>query len=498
MALDELPGEILVPTRDEAIAKWKRDHLIRATEADPADPQLDVDARVAVDSLLPVYAGCKIAGENAVLESAVGDKAVAQWGEREGVQGPLPASGGSGFIFVKASSGGTSLVVGDQLLHEPSNTTYQVARSKLYADGEKCQIAGVDTGPETNLEAGAVLKWKSPRPGCAPKATVAEANGAGLTGGRDQETPEEFKARIRRDKANRAASGNDAEYQDDTTKTPGLSIQAPFTYPSILGPGTTCVVFTMKPARPGGSRVPNEAQRAQAEAYVVGQMPGDDGAFYADLVEENADVVYKVTWDESAAGWADVVQWPLYYTGTSAITVQSAASATSFVLRRASGNYSGVTQPVIGQSIAFYDRTSGKFKQKRILSFTGTGPWTIAVDTSNGSSDTAYTPEVGQPAMPWSDSLDAIMPKLLSYFDGLGPGEQVSTFYDAGRRQRRQPQAPREWPHTLTQRGLDDALEIDEVFDGKSVEGDGITPSVGTPGVLSYVLALRWVSVFPE
>src|SRR5688500_1453660 len=112
--LDELPGEILVPTRDQLIARWKRNHAIIVPEADTGPgTQPDVDARTAVDTVLPIFAYAKIAGDNAVLENARG-VALDQWGEREGVGARRDAVGASGSGLVRASSGGGTIEAGDE------------------------------------------------------------------------------------------------------------------------------------------------------------------------------------------------------------------------------------------------------------------------------------------------------------------------------------------------------------------------------------------------
>jgi hypothetical protein len=178
--------------------------------------------------------------------------------------------------------------------------------------------------------------------------------------------------------------------------------------------------------------------------------------------------------------------------------VTAATSPTSFTLGTSNGIYTGAQQPVVGQTIGFYDSPNFTFRHKRILNVAGTGPWVITCDTTNNASDASYAPVVGQRACPWSDSLDAPVAGVLAYFDTLGPGEQVSTFYDEGTRQRRQPQPPAFWPHRITTRGLIDAITSPEVEDVDVLEGDGVTPSVGTPGVLSRLLQLRWLSVFPK
>ncbi len=514
MTIDQLPGEITTTTRDQEIERWKRAHRLRVPDADTGPgTQPDVDARVAADAVMPLYAAATIIGKNAVLEQATGE-AVDQWGEREGVGERREAVGASGYVEVRASSGGGTVQADDELVNEDSGLIYRALVTDHYDDGDALAIIGKDTGPDTNLEPGTQLKWSSPRPGIGAIVTVIEqSDGSGLSGGRNKESDDEYKARIQEEKQTRAASGNDAEYQLLAQNTPSVSVQKAFTYPAILGSGTTCVVFTMRPASPGGSRIPNPVQVGLVESFVVGEMPGDDGAFFALLAEEDADVVYQIEWDESGVGWEDVVPWPPYYAPSDspgAIVVSAATSATSFTLATDDAVYTNVQQPVAGQTIAFYDPDEFEFVRKRILSFTGTGPWVITVDTTNDVSDTGYTPAVGQRAMPWSDSLNAILytppsadgktkaSGVLAHFDTLGPGEQVASFYDDGTRQKRQPRPPKSWPSTLTTRDLVRAITAAAVSDVDVLEGDGAAPSVGTPGILSYILRLRYVSVFSE
>lgn len=515
MTVEELPGAIATSTRDREIERWKRAHRLRVPEADTGDgTQPDTDARVCADMLMPLYAAAKISGDNTVLEQSRG-KAVDQWGEREGVSARKEAVGASGNVEIDASSGGGTIVSGDELRHEASGLRYEVITTDHYGDGDACGIVGKDTGPATNQPAGTQLKWTSPRPGIGDFVTVLEqANGEGLTGGANRENDDEYKARIANEKQNRAASGNDAEYQLAAESTPNVSVQKAFTIAGVHGPGTICVLFTIRPEHPGGSRVASSAQVALVESFVVGEFPADDGSVFGFLVNEPADVTYSIEWADGARGWEDTVPWPRYYevapvSGPGAVRVSAAPSPTSFTLATSNGVYSGALQPKVGQTVGFYDPDNFTFRRKRILSFTGTGPWVITCDTTNNASDTSYTPVVGQRAMPWSESLDSILFEeteedggepsgVLAYFDTLGPGEQFASFYDEGLRQRRQPRPPKTWPSELTTRGLIDAIQADEVQDVDVLEGDGVAPSVGTPGVLANILQLRFLSVFPE
>ena len=517
MPIDQLPGEIVVPSRDTEIDRWKRSHRLRVPEADTRPgTQPDVDARIAADALMPIYANAVVIGKNSVMEEARG-KALDRWAEREGVEPRRGEVGGSGYVEAVTSSGGSTIRENDELIHDDSGMLFRVIKTERYFTGNAIPIVGKDGGTATNLSPGTPLKWTSPRPGSGSIVTVLEqADGSGLSGGRPAEDDREFFERIAEEKRTRAASGNDAEYQLVAQSTPAVAVQKAFTYPGIRGPGTTCLVFTLRPLRSGGSRVPNAVQIGLMEAHTAGKFPGDDGLFAGTLVEDDADVVYAVAWEESAVGWEDLVQWPPYYepapiSGPGAVVVAEATSSTVFVLKTQNDVYTGATPPQAGQTIGFYDRADFTFRRKRIASVTGSGPWTIAVDVTLSVSDTGYVPVVGQRAIPWSDSLVTLLPGVHAYFDRLGPGEQVATFYDEGRRQRRSPRPPKHWPSALTTRDLITAastvpnpdptkppLPNESVADVKVLEGDGLVPSTGEPGVLSSILSLRSLSVFPE
>jgi uncharacterized phage protein gp47/JayE len=506
--VDQIPMPIPTTTRDREIEKMKRSFRVRVPDADTGDNSpVDTDARMLADIVMPLYAAARINNDQTVLENARG-AAQDAWAARHGVEPRREAFGASGAVIFAGNTGGATIATDDEIKHESSGMRYSVLSTDHYIPGDPISIVGKDTGPATNLPAGTQLKWTSPRSGSGDYAIVATG---GLSGGRDKENDDEFYLRIKNEMQTRAASGNDAEYQLEAEKTPGVAMQKSFTHPGILSSGTMCLVFTMLPEHPGGSRIPNSTQVGLVESHVTGEFPADDGAMFGMVANQNADVVYAM---DFANGWADLAPWPRYYaaspsSGPGAVRVTAATSATAFTLGTSNGIYIGAQQPTVGQTFAFYDQASFTFRHKRILSFTGTGPWVVTCDTTNNASDTSYTPVVGQRACPWSDSLDSILytaaidnetpaSGVLAYFDTLGPGEQVVTFYDEGSRQRRQPQPPTFWPHTLTTRGLLGAITTDEVIDVDVLEGDGVAPSVGTPGVLSRILQLRWLSVFPK
>jgi uncharacterized phage protein gp47/JayE len=505
---ETLPVEITIPIRDEIIAAYKRAYKLRVPNADMRDgTQIDIDARVFADGVLPVYAAAKKYSRNMVLEEAIGD-ALVQWCEREGVDPPRDAIGASGYVTMQTSSGGTVIQSNDELINEATSQLFSAITSGISeakANGSQLLIVGKSGGTSTNLPGGTRLKWTSPRPGCSAYATVTtQIDGSGLTGGHEKETSDDTIARILDQKANPAASGNDAAYQKATFTTPSVAVQRAFTYPAILGAGTIGVAFTVIPSRSGASRIPSSAQQSLAEVYVSGEMPADDGALFCQVVEESAEVVFGVNWSTTVTGWTDVAPWPPYLvraapSGSGAVIVLSAASAVSFMLECDNADYTTAVAPRVGDTIGFYDGANFRFRRKKILLVTGTGPWAITVDTTNNASDTAFTPALGDRAMPWSDSLDTVLPDVLAYSDKLGPGEQMATFFDEGSRQKRSPvQTKNSWPSEITAKGLSDAIVTDVVDEISALEGPGTSPTIGTPGSLSYMLRIDKISMFKD
>lgn len=510
MPIDPLPGEILTKTRDEVIADYKRYYALRRPNADVNDALVDTDARGIATILQPIYSNAKRIGNNVALSTKTG-KALDDELELEGIF-RLGEAGASGAVTITASAGGTTIFSGDELTNPATGLRYEAVNTKTHSNGAQVLVRAIDTGPSTNVEAGVVLQWTSPRPGCGPNATVVEqADGSGLSGGREEESDEGYLRRAVQIRAEVAAT----EFQSLALSCPTVPVEQAFVYPAIRGPGTVGIAFTLRPQQSGGNRIPNAAQITEVESWITGQAQADDHIFMLTVVAENADLALKVDWTADAPGWVDASTWPKYYAegafvGTpNAVVVDSATSPTSFVLETQNSYYTGVPDPVVGQTIGFYDSAKGVFRRKKILNVSGSGPWTITVDTSNDASDTSYTPVVGQRACPWSESLDDLVPPIATYFDRLGPGEQVASYPDDGLRQRRVPFSPKRYPHSLDNRILSGEkatdpqnnepglLDVSAVQNATVTEGGDAAATVGSLAVDVNLLQLRYLAAFP-
>lgn len=504
MADEELPGEIVTLTRDQYRDLYLQDYALFVPNADiGTGTQPYVDASLAADNSLVLFNDAITIGNGTNIDTSTGTW-LKQIGESEGVY-KLPAVGASGYIVITTAIGGSTIFQGDEVKTQTvgasgSALRYLVQQTQIYQTGSLVPVTGLDTGEVTNLDAGTAMVFSNPRPGCEPIATVYEqSDGNGLTGGRGVETDDEYRERIRLKRANPPASGNDAEYQRVVEDIPNLSVQKAFTYPAVLGPGTTAFVFTLRPSTPGAGRIPNGVQIALALGTLIGREPADDGIFAASTVAQPLDVVYRVSWATGAAGWANSPQWPPYASPKVTVKAAPAPTTTSF---RAVTSGGPIDDPVPGQTIAVFDRPNAKFRNKRIDTVTVVTPgqeWQLSFSTVNLASDITYTPSAGQAVSPWSDSLDLLVTPTLTYFDVFGPGEMFASFPDPGLRQKRNPANPDSYPSTVTNKIMSSILALPSISNAVLLEPTiPFNTTVGVPGTLVYLIELNDLGVYGE
>lgn len=495
MPIDKLDGVFVVKTRDRIRDDYLRDFKSRVPSASTDPKSLTyVEAQTFADGLLPLYFDASLVADATSRYSAQGSDL-----DDEGEARGLPRrgkTGASGYVVAQTASGGSFIPANSELRYAPQSLRFRTLVSAVYTTGDLIPIVGITEGPATNLDAGIALTWLSPPVGCGPTAVIFQnADGSGLSGGANAQTDEEYRAALFELEANPPHSGNDAEIVAEVSRIRGIAIERAFVFPAILGPGTACVAFTVRPAKSGASRLPNGAQIALVQAHLADTFPADDGILVAQMLADPVDVSIGVTWGGSLTGWADLVPWPAY--GSPAVEVMASPSPTETTFRLTNCTVA----PTAGKTIAFFDASTKAFKRKRIASATfvsGTN-YDIVVDTTTGSgSDTAYAPPAGTKASPWSDSLDLLVEPILGYFDKQGPGEQLASFADPGRRQRRWP-APTSttWPSAIENRIVESLFSV--VADAELLEPTAPdATAVGTPGTLSYLHTLNDLAVYPQ
>lgn len=499
MPIDTLPNALILPGHDDVRNQYLRDVRIRTPSAVTVEGTKDyADASVFADQTAAIYYDAKVIADFVAATNKTGsalDQELINAGTYR-----FQAAGGTGAVLITASSGGGIIFAGDEIKDNKTGLRFQCIATGLYLSGAQVPVTGVDVGPSTNLPSLSAMQWTTPRPGISPNATVVQqADLSGLSGGRLLETDDQANLRLRTLRTNPPSGGNDAHYQALTTTTPLTSIQQCFTYNCPIGSGSIFVTYTLRPATPGGNRIPNALQNAQVRAWLRGQFPGDDQIFMGAMVSVPVVLAFKTTWAVGATGWADASPWPPYVANDMLSVFVTGLSATTFRIGNAGGS---VVAPQVGQVLAFYDQTGATFRRKKILTVNvvvAGAVWDLTVDTTNSASDITYTPLIGQAVCPWSDSLVGFVAPLTSYFDNFGPGEQITPLPDPGLRMARNPPNPVSYPSSITNRITTPLFALPTVSDVVMV-----SPSVpyacpvGAPGAFVNLLTLGSIVVFPQ
>lgn len=495
MPIDKFDGQFAIKTRTQIRDEWLRDFKFRVPTADTSkDSQPFVDASNVADALAPLYANASRLADAVDYTTARGEL-LNEYATRRG-RPRRDAVGASGYVVIEAASGGGLINAGAELRHQPSGTRYRVTLTDVYLPGDLCPVEGIDTGPETNMDAGTKLAWLSPPSGILGTCLVFEnSDGSGLTGGADVETDEELVEALKQQDANPPASGNEAAVLYEMGRIKGLAMQAAFVYPAVLGPGEYAVAFTMRPATPGASRLPNGAQIGAVEAALRSLFPADDGIHVMSVLDQGVPIVLRVRWNDGLEGWVDSTQWPPYSASPPRVVASPAPTSSSCRVEDVG------TAPSIGKQVAFWDATSKTWKRKTIatVTFVSGTEWDLTFETDPGSGDLAYVPVDGQYLSPWSPSLDLLVGPVLAYMDKQGPGECYTStnLADPGMRRRRVPEpTPTVWPSSIGNAILDGLFPL--VADVSLVSPSTPSPTtVGTPGVSVNLHSVMDLCVLP-
>lgn len=444
-------AEFALPTRSGLVDRWLRYYKIRNPGAAvDTDTIPYAEACCFADTVLPAYAALPAAAKSGFIQFA-DEAGLINWGQTLNLprRGATPSTGS---IRIAANSNGGTIALGAELVEPNRNIKFNVTSATgTRQNKETITVQSAETGPLVNLPTGTMLQFSSPPPGIESIAITT----TGLTGGRDVESIESWRQRLIYYHANQPVPFNDAYLQLTADSTPEVPIEKSFTYPAARGPGTSTVLFTVYPAKPGGSKAPTPIQIGKVQAAILAVFPTDNGVAMGYLREVPQNVVLRVTLTPSQT-WKDGLQcWPLAANMTSSgvvtpILVTAVTSASSFTV----GPVTASTQaPIVGQTIALWN--DGHYYKKQITSVSASGS-NYVLGTSTSIGDVAFTPVAALTSVgPWTDALGSFGPQVLAYFDSVGPGEMraaASPLYD--RRGQRSPDVSFGFPNSVVSAAL--------------------------------------------
>lgn len=448
--------ELVVKSREEWRDYWLKCYKNRNVDADVGPGSYPWVRASAIAEVLTILSADALAISDSIpLDNMTGDQLDAKYGDK------LPRnleSQSSGYITIATGSAGSNIVIGDLLSHSATRNTYKVtSATATYTNGTQLAVESVDPGLGQNLTPGEVLQWVSPRAGCYSTATVFEApDGQGIVGGRAKESDDEYRERIRDFNASPIGHGNEGDVLAliEAIREHGVPVEKGFVYPAILGDGTLAYGFTVRRDNYWESRQPSSAQITDVFDYVSGKLPGDFALTPAAVYISDAKIELSVSLDPRYGQWADIAPWPTYTVrGGGMMTIGTVTSVSAFQIVTDDGDYTGVTSPVPGNTIALFDPYFGVFRRKKILTVGGSGPWSITCDMTANQSDSSYLPSTYQSVSPWFDAINDCAVQAGKHIAALGPGEIVATpnLPADGTRMSRQPRPyPNQWDNQVT------------------------------------------------
>lgn len=272
----------------------------------------------------------------------------------------------------------TFVVTGNELVSALGNV-YQVVIGGTYSNGSIIDVVSKDNGDKVNLAAGSILTWVAQPAGAQSTVVVTNA----ITGGVDVEDDETARARLLGRFANPPGAGNWQQVCEIAEQSDSV-VQKAFVHAAANGPGTLHVTVVGYPSSVSKSR---EIDANKLNSSIIPAIKGSLPEYVETLVttvnDVNADVAFKVTlplatssFGANGGGWLDPTPFPsvndstvLYcdvtvVTDSTHITVKSAAPPSPNLSR-----------------IAWIDRSTWTVKTARVLSYTGTGPYALTLDT---------------------------------------------------------------------------------------------------------------------
>jgi uncharacterized phage protein gp47/JayE len=488
-----MPDLVLYNT-DQLRDLYLRDFKLRMPDALTSRGTAPYIDATTVAGLGPaLFKNASIAADRALISRTFGAELDTLANDRH--QPRSPGTGSFASVIVSTTVTGATIPIGTIGKHSDTGESFQTtSATAVYLNGATIGVKSVGLGRQTNVS-GTII-WQSPPAGLSPEAKIVGS----AVGGTDIELDADLQQRLQAANDPPPADDNNGEYLQLIRSTEhGVPVDQAFIYPAILGAGTIGITCTIRGE--GAARFPTAPQLSAIETYVKARVPADDGIFMfavsAQPTGTGRTPIIGIKFITGETGFVDQDPFPKYNVpvGVTQWTIGATPSptATTFQVVSSNGTYSG-SGIRNGQTIALWDPTTYKFVNKRILSFTGTGPYVITCDSA--ASNTTYIPVIGQGVSPWSDKINAIAQTVVDYYNSISPGENTNWLPDPGGRMRRFPPDSIKYPYGVTSRVTDGIADRTDIQNVTVLSGLTNAPNAGTPGVNVFMILLQDLTIY--
>ncbi len=338
----------------------------------------------------------------------------------------IDASPASGRLIVTVTGGGLVSFADGTQFSLPNGKLGQVNGSQSsIANGGTVAVVTIDTGADTNLDAGEIVKWVSP-PINVQVTAVVDVDG--LTGGTDTEDDAHLRDRIVNKRKFTPASANWSfivQILEGSTN----AIQKAFVYPALGGPGSVKAV--VQKAMVIGSNYSHQLNDITLpENAILADFPEFAKIVVQSVLDQPVDVALQLTLptansSSAADGWVNSTPFPaLTVSDNGKVAVTAVTNTTNITI----GALTTVAPSAGLSSITWCNPVTREFVNSVVSSYTGSsGAWVLTLATPLTGSGTDVA--IGDYIFPSAFNGDDYLATWLATFNLIGPGENTTEVY---------------------------------------------------------------------
>ncbi len=372
----------------------------------------------------------------------------------------VTASPSTGAI-VPSISGAATIIDGTEFVL-PNGLRGKVSGNFVgLTDGDEVDVVTIDTGSDTELPPGAIVRFVNPPLNVDTEARVSFNRP--LTGGQDEETDDRKRERILNRLQNVPAGGNTG-FIRELAFNALASVQNVFVYPALGGPGSAKIVPVKDFDVPNldFTRSFDSAGLQIIRDAVHAEMPSPMELITQAASETDLNIGIRITIPDSSLsggngqGWLDQVVWPDLVGGDSGIVTVTTVTSPSVIIVSANTAVS----PTAGQThIAWWSSVDRRFRTFLVTAVSGgSGAWTLTLEKPLVDSTGLTGVAVGEYISPGATNMESYGKQWLTSTRALGTGENTA---DASR-------LPRSARHPFEADGPPSGITITQLCDLKN------------------------------